>query len=413
MRLSIQNLIFGFFYLFIVFLVFEGPIRYMFAALNANMIVYLPKAFLAFVSFIYLYMYGRTKIGVWYLLIFLMIFIVIGVFNLGLRQSFFEVWVILPFIYGLVFSHYIYNAKYYYWYLGLYWLCVAGVLMGLFIHYPWSGLQVDVLGKAVTANIEWDAMGINRDSGFSRASYSAASQLLCLAVLIIYINKSFLINIAVWFFSGIGIILTTTKGAFVAWGVLSVYYIMYFLFKSCSVAYIYRSIVIIFFGLLCVILPVTTLFHSYSGGFQGIIMKFFLSSFMDRLVWMWPDSFHLLEIGRISSIYFGRGLGGIGASQSYYEPQYYRAADNVFVYMVVNFGIFVSVLFMAYLTIRAFSKGDKHQYLFVVPVIMIVFSYGLVVNIFEEPLLSALVGCILFPYKKYYEESGGLLLKAR
>lgn len=410
MKISVEKLIFSFFYFFLVYLVFEGPIRYVFAAFDANVAVYLPKALLMVILALYLLLFGKAIDNVWYVLIIVFLYIVIGLFNLGIKQAIFGLWVVIPFIYGMVFSKYLFNQAYYYWYYALFWLCVAGVLIGMFIHYPWAGLQVDVLGNDVTANIEWDAMGINRDSGFSRASYNAASQLLCLAVLIIYMNKSFLANVVVWMFAGAGIILTTTKGAFAAWSLLSVYYLIFFLFKSRSLEYVYRSSVIVFFGLLCMFLPITTLFHSYSGGFQGVITKFFFSSFMDRLVWMWPDSFNLLKIGEISSVYIGRGLGGIGAAQSYFEPQYYRAADNVFVYMFVNFGFFMSVLFMASLIAKAFLRGDNYTDLFIVPVVMIVFSYGLVSNIVEEPLLSVLLGCIMVPYKNYYEESGGKLL---
>lgn len=410
MNIYFGRLIFGFFYVFLASLVFEGPIRYLFSFFNVNILVYLPKVILISVLFFYVIILGQANKRVWYLLSVMLLFFVVGVFNLGIKQALFGLWVFVPFIYGLMFSGFIFNVKYYKWYIKLFLFCFAGVFFGLFIHYPWSGLQVSVLGKAVTASLEWDTMGINRDAGFSRASYSAAAQLICLAVLIIYMSRSIYTNILIWVLCGIGLVMTTTKGAFGAWIVLSIYYLIYFGTKQHLLRYIYSVVVIILFGLLCIILPLTTYFYGYSSGFQSIIVSFIFSSFMDRLVWMWPDSFHLLEIGKISSLFFGRGIGGIGASQSYFEPQYYRAADNIFVYIMVDFGFILAVIFMIYLMATALRKGKGHQYLFVIPVIVMLFSYGLVTNIIEDPFLSALLGCVLVPYGKYGDNCTSMLL---
>ena len=89
----------------------------------------------------------------------------------------------------------------------------------------------------------------------------------------------------------------------------------------------------------------------------------------------------------------GRGLGGIGSSQSNYELNLYSPADNMFVYLYVTFGIF-SILIYYYIIhcINKMNLKNKNNYEYIIyNILLIICSYGIVCNILEEPLL-----CILF-----------------
>jgi hypothetical protein len=74
------------------------------------------------------------------------------------------------------------------------------------------------------------------------------------------------------------------------------------------------------------------------------------SSFAERATQTWPDAFELQ--GRGGNRVLGRGLGGIGVAQKFFEPANYNPGDNFFIYLWVAFGAF-GVAFLGFLLSQA------------------------------------------------------------
>ena len=97
---------------------------------------------------------------------------------------------------------------------------------------------------------------------------------------------------------------------------------------------------------------------------------------------MWPDSLHLLNLGGTYHWWIGRGLGGIGAAQQYFEPARYLAADNLFVYVTVYVGLPLSLLlFLAawWRIVRLSLRRDAVAWR--LPVILALVAYGVVASL--------------------------------
>jgi hypothetical protein len=64
------------------------------------------------------------------------------------------------------------------------------------------------------------------------------------------------------------------------------------------------------------------------------------SSLLDRALNMWPGAFALIASDHAPYQWIlGRGLGGIGSAQGIFEPLATNAADNLFVFLYVTFGL--------------------------------------------------------------------------
>jgi len=94
-------------------------------------------------------------------------------------------------------------------------------------------------------------------------------------------------------------------------------------------------------------------------------------------------------------------MGGIGISQKIYENDLYSPADNMFVYLYVTFGIFSLLIY--YYIIKFINKANlknENYDIYIYNVLFIIFAYGIVSNILEEPILCILFGsCIGYIFK--------------
>ena len=137
-----------------------------------------------------------------------------------------------------------------------------------------------------------------------------------------------------------------------------------------------------FILLVMILLPLSTVWIHYDPALHSFAGKFLFASFGDRLNWMWPDSLHLLDLGGSWHWWVGRGLGGIGAAQQYFEPAHYLAADNLFVYVTVYFGLPVALLLFVAVWWRIVrlspSRGVAAWRL---PVFLVLIVYGVVATL--------------------------------
>jgi hypothetical protein len=120
-----------------------------------------------------------------------------------------------------------------------------------------------------------------------------------------------------------------------------------------------------------------------------------LSSMLDRATTMWPGAFALIADDHSWLEWLlGRGLGGIGQAQSISEPEA-NAADNLFVYLYVTFGVTCVVFGMAIFSrFRAVyrEKGDRFVLFFALAATVL--TLGLAVNVIESVVPALALGIL-------------------
>jgi hypothetical protein len=280
---------------------------------------------------------------------------------------------------------------------GIWLLLVAGVIINYFVKYPWSGMVMTVGDIEITANREWDTGGISRLSGFSRTSYDAAIFVLFLAFYLCVVLRSVFVRIVIWLVSGAVIALTTTKGAITTY-IIATPGLPFVLAsrpgqgESSSVV---RTLSILQIavpaaaGLLAPVILSQIQFFDLSPNSVEFLL---FASFLDRVLNTWPDAFRLLESWQH---FTGRGLGGIGVAQGYFEPKLFNPADNMFVYFYVTAGIFGAISYVALAAtvwrLDLSTIGGRLCFC----TLLIAFVYGVTTNVIESAPSLIAIGAVV------------------
>ncbi|HEX5659961.1 MAG TPA: hypothetical protein VFX59_22350, partial [Polyangiales bacterium] len=184
---------------------------------------------------------------------------------------------------------------------GLVWtLLVFGVLLNVFVKYPWSGMTMQVGDTQVEANREWDTGGFNRVSGFSRTSFDASICIMLLAFYLVLRSERWLMRGVIWLLTGVAVVLTTTKGAIGAWLVATP--ILPLVLGARPELYAHqRARRTLAFGtvtalaLIAAVTPLVSTQMTWGLLEEGTVEFFLLASFGDRIVNTWPNAFKLLD----------------------------------------------------------------------------------------------------------------------
>jgi len=383
--------------LFLFSLVLDGPLRFLFAAKGLMPLIYVPKILLLLAIPCLIVARWRISRGFVTGVAIVALSLIWGAVNLASpNQALFGLWVLVPLLYGLLVTRYMLDESEAY--RRLFWMlfviAVTGVLLNPFFNYPWVGASLEIGGTNIEISRQWGTAGFDRYAGFSRASFGVASQLLLLATWLVATGRNRWNNLAVWLVAGVGIVMTTSKGPVAAWVALTLFFLSGALLhyrKSWR-----RTWAAALFLVLAVVvaLPLSTLFIVYHTRIDSLSDALLLASFGERLSWMWPDSMALLH--DIPEWLIGRGLGGIGAAQFYFDPQHSLSADNIFVYLAVEIGPLMAgtMLFMLTRKISATFITDRKA-LLAFALLFALVTYGLVTNIIEDSLLSLLLGVVI------------------
>jgi hypothetical protein len=376
-------------------LVLEAPFRYGLLLLQLGVFAYLPKLLLAgFLALVLLK--SRESVAARMVVGFLLVYLVWGMVNLpDYRQALFGLWVLVPFLFGLWMGRYAAIPQWRSLLVWLFAIAAGGVFLDFLFTLPWSGTYGDVLGYKILISRRWNAFSIDRCAGFARASFDAASQLLLFGILLAVSPGRRQVRALVWLCAGVGIALTTSKGALGAWLLLTLHFIGGGLLRRprCWTRLWEGVQAGILLGMIA--LPLSVLWFHYDPALSGRTMNFLFLSFTERLAWMWPDSWRLLDLGGGYHWWTGRGWGGLGAAQSYFEPALYRAGDNMFLYVAVLLGLPAAFLGIAAFSLNLWRKLRHGAPDWLLPLVLAITSYGVVMNVFEEPLLSCALGLAL------------------
>lgn len=317
----------------------------------------------------------------------------IGIFLIGeVRQVAFGAFILLPFVGGVLVAPHVdevLSSKLVF-YSGVMWLCAAaGVAYNFFYDVPWQGFSYQLGDAELVASREWTSFGLQRIAGFSRASFNAAGQLVLLSIPLLVFGRRVSVKILVWLATSILAAITTTKnelGAVLLVG-LTLPMVSTRLLSMVTRRALIRFIPW-FIATSAVALPLTALAY---GPAKQIDRHDLLYSFEDRLANTWPSAFALVE--QHGSWFLGRGVGGVGQGQAFFEPTLYNPADNLFVYLYVSFGVF-SLLFMYVLAsglgrLRAECAPRERLWWLAGNAIMM---SGWAMNVIEEPIQAMVLG---------------------
>lgn len=393
-RLNLSSAVFvvGAFYLWS--LVLEAPLRYGLTQIHLNVLIYLPKLILLVAVILLPVLRSRATPSTLLLSCLILLYLIWGMLNLNTPlQPMFGLWVLVPLLFGLWAAPIADIEQWYRLFLFLFIVAAAGVFINTLIQYPWNGQSLNLLGNKVQLARQWTALGLQRYAGFSRVSYAVASQLLLFGVMLIVLIRRKAIKLLVWLVAGTGIALTTSKGPFGAWLMLSIYFAGGRLLRWPRYWIQLWLAALSLITLSLIILPISTLWIHYNPTLHSFVGKFLFASFGDRLDKMWPHSLHLLDLGGAWHWMIGRGLGGIGIAQKYFEPAHQLPGDNLFVYVVVYFGLPVALLLFGALwfrIVRVSLRPDTAAWR--LPVILALISYGVVTNEIENSILALFLG---------------------
>ena len=380
---------------FFVLTALSGPVRMGLSMVGLSMLVYIPNVMMIVLIgwqiFSDPHERGFSALNLIALLIPITAF-VIGMQFIPTIQVAMGIYVLIPFVFGIVCGPVIIsNLRHINKFVPWLWVIVsAGVAINYFVTYPWEGFGYSVGSLEVEGSRQWYATGgVKRLAGFSRSSFDAAGHIQILALLFVITLKRFITISTVWLISGAVILLTTTKGMFLVLLVLS----PIVLFRKFLPQSPIRALPL-FFGVLGFALPASTLMFTYDSQFSNPTLANLTYSYFDRLNYMWPEAWKLLAEN--GNMFMGRGIGGIGTAQTYFEPSMFNAADNLFLYWFVVFGwaALPIVILLMLRTIKIKPLEDQEQFT-IYCLLLAVIVYGMLTNIVENALFGIICGILI------------------
>lgn len=376
--------------LYLSSLIFEGPIRFILYKFGVTYLIYIRDVFIIVVIAAYISQslmtdrINRTFLVVNFIFIFHSIVALFYLNNYLMPLFAWKTYILLFF--GILYGHLFFTK------LGvtvrifsILLICaIIGVIINYFITFPWEGLEYRLGGVNIEAVRSWvDMFAVKRLSGFARANYDAAMQILLLALFLFCHLKNKLYKVLLWLLAGPPILLTTTKGIIITYLLLTIFFMVYRVVPNYGKIY-QKSL--FFLLAITIILPVLSIIvHTYHD------IPIFLESFFMRISFGWPDAFTLIQ--QDGNLLLGRGLGGMGTSQQYFEPEKFNAGDNLFILFYGNLGL-LGVVYLYYLA-KVGQSLDLRTELFYFLFLFTFFSYGIVTAGIDNAFFSLFFGILL------------------
>ncbi|WP_114238891.1 O-antigen ligase family protein [Dyella sp. C9] len=370
--------------------VMSGPLKVLFYAINLAPLFYLPKVLLLCMPFAHMIVNGRVRANYMGFLLILIVSVTTDLLIFkNLQQSIFGLYIFAPLIFGCYFGDQLFDKRFEWLIERVWWLAILGVFINCFVDFPWATAELDIDGQKVTAVKEWSTFGFSRISGFSGASYSAATQVMILCIFLITRTEKkykifyFLLSLA-------AVTATTTKGAIITLLLAGLFYLN-------RKKVLYMSAV----GTLCILniaLPLKAL-HDYNSNvdigshFESLSFGFFtVETMFERMQWMWPMSLDFINTHMIPLL--GVGVGGIGAPLAkFYDPTIvFSSTDSLFIYIYGCFGL-VGALALIYYALKAIRHArTTPNGMYAKLSLLSVFAYGLTGSPVERGLFLLFVG---------------------
>lgn len=274
-------------------------------------------------------------------------------------------------------------------------LTILGVIANAFFYFPWESISLKIGEFDVEGSRLWTQYGttFRRLAGFTRGSNSAASIAALLYIPIFVTTKGSFNKLFIFIITFIAILFTTMKSVLLGFLIINVLFVL----RQISIlSKIYPLLIFLFVS----IIPLVS---------QNLINKLsedniFMFSLWDRMQGAWPEAVELVKDS--GNLVLGRGIGGLGASQIYFEKELYNPGDNMFIHIWANYGILLFILLVGifYLATKLKIRNNKfHMVIFLF--ISFLITNGLTSAITIGSLQNiVLVYSLLFIYHTYKNE---------
>jgi hypothetical protein len=379
---------------------FDSVVRWVLELVKLGPLIYLRDA-LMLVAILFGYIElgssRREAVTPFAMLTFMLVGVVIAATSgLPSVQIAFGVKVWLPLLFGflLISSEVVQTYDRPRFWLWVWGLLVFGIVLNVWVTYPWAGMVMNVGGQEIEANREWVTQSFNRVSGFSRTSFDAAIFVILLGFYLTARVRTVLQQVVVWLFSGVAIVLTTTKGAIFAYLIASFVLPLVLSMKPEPVERtrargVLACSVVTLFGFIGAAIPLLA-GQMWKAEFeQGTIEDLLFSSFGDRVTITWPHAFGLLNGWQFIT---GRGLGGLGAAQTYFELHRFTPGDNLFVYLYVTAGLFGALMYLLPLVAQWRLKLLRFGDYLTFATLLFIYVFGMTVNVIESAVALMAIG---------------------
>lgn len=265
------------------------------------------------------------------------------------------------------------------------------VLAGLLLDFsgaplPWRGMLLEINGVQIEGQREWTAGNFRRLAGFGRASFDTAMALFFFAFAFIHRFRP-IMRWSVLLVTLAGLVLTTSKGTMLALSA-GLALTAFAMFKLPFRRFVWACLLAACFAIM--ILPTFMFEESTLVERRDPVMMLLFGSFMERIESTWPLAYQLLDDTPFP--WLGKGIGGIGATQTHFDPGRFNPGDNLFVFLWVTFGI-VAIPLLFVLARCAIPPGgtigklDKIHFAFVSALMIL----GLGMNIVESAMALSML----------------------
>ena len=392
-KIQVDELFFWLFILWVTVFVLEGPLRLLLQTVNLELILYLRDGLLLFmVIYQTIDLLSSQWMITYHMALAILVFCISGVASLiycNVYMLLFGIKVLLPIFAGILYypilCKKIKTKAHIFRYLLL--IVLSGLILEVLISdLPWKALTSNVMNVEIEATRDIQTLLFPRLAGFTRSSFDASIQLLIFGVIILSFFRT---SIRWWILAGVGIFLTTTKGIIMSFLVITSTYIFNKINPQSKLTNLSAVIICLLMVLLPSLACFTSEFNEFSSDDSLEIVLY--ASLFERLFYVWPETFKIiLDNG---NALLGRGIGGIGQGQFFFEPHLYMPADNLFLLGYAYFGVFFIIL-LAYLLVKVqrleLVRGSQDYLTFFL--ILGVLVYGVTSNILENPLLGFFIG---------------------
>jgi hypothetical protein len=385
--------------------IMAGPIRYYSFNHGLPFLVYLPKAEMTLLALIFA-LTGRLRSIEFFIIgaIFLIYGFIASYQLLTPPQIWFAAWTMVPLLFSVIAARYVLTAfdDYRNMFAGLYAITVLGVLLNYFHGFPWTYGSFSVAGHSLQSARSWATGGFVRLGGFGRASYNAASQSLILAIFITARLRSRPLEVFIWLLTGVVIVLTTAKGVLLAYVFIVGYGLSRFVVRSLKPLAAWTteslfSIAICVIAVVMVLLPWLAASRSINIDPHTTLGVLLFQSFSTRLTQTWPEALQLLTSS--TAALFGNGLGSISAGQAFVLDSNPNTADNLFVFLDVQYGMILTLVALAGFVLKIVMTNARRDSSgmgrVIVSLGLLLLIYGCLSNELEDGFLATSVGFCL------------------
>ena len=262
---------------------------------------------------------------------------------------------------------------------------IALVAEKLGAHFPWVGLHDYVGGADVELARDWqiDDPILRRVGGFFRDSIGAAEGIATLCIVVACQTRGWIARTSLLLFSFGALILTTQKGAIVAFAL-----VLLALLFPIGLRLISLRILVVSGAFLNAALPF------FTNGIDMVVSRGGVASSMSfgmRVKMTWPNSW--AWVASHSVFPFGVGIGGMGVPLKKIAPTAWMFPDNMFIFTYAYFGVFAVIFYLlfAYGAWRSLRMSSRDSEVGLATLAFFMF-YGIVVSTIEDQLAALYLG---------------------